>query len=219
MSPEFASLVNRVFDNVLDLTDRIDAHTQPDLNIEKNIIRQDLERFAATASGKSDRQSQEYELARRALIYWVDEVLTLADSTWKEMTLEFDYFNEQNRAWRFYTFGETAAQTGSSDVIETWYLCLVLGFEGDIGEAFREHLHQPLPGGATNSTQARQKWAENLARLIRKPTFADMTGEPLSGGVELLTGASWLRTIVACLFVSSVAFIVLFAIYWKVSRS
>lgn len=218
MTPEFAQPVNRIFDSVLDLIDRIERHEQPDLNEEKKLIRMDLDALTASASNQPGQRFEDFDLARRALLYWVDEVLTAADADWKDITLEFDYFAEKNRAWRFYEYGERAARSSSSDVIETWYLCLVLGFEGDIGEAFREHLHQPLPGGASMSVDARQAWANELARLIRKPSQTELSGEPLSGGVEPLTGATWLQTMLASLFVVSVAFVVLFAIYLKLSQ-
>ena len=219
MTPEFAQPVNRIFDAVLDLVDRIERHERPDLNEEKKLIRMDLDALTAGATHQPGQRVEDFELVRRALLYWVDEVLTAANAEWKDITLEFDYFAEKNRAWRFYEYGERAARASSSDVIETWYLCLVLGFEGDIGEAFREHLHQPLPGGASNSAEARRAWANDLARLIRKPSLPEMVGEPLSGGVEPLTGAAWLQTMLACLFVVSVAFIVLVAIYLKLSQS
>ena len=219
MTPEFAQPVNRIFDAVLDLVDRIERHERPELGEEKKLIRMDLDALTASASNKPGQRAEDFELVRRALIYWVDEALTFATAEWKDMTLEFDYFAEKNRAWRFYEYGERAARTSSSDVIEAWYLCLVLGFEGDIGEAFREHLHQPLPGGAGTSAEARQAWAHELARLIRKPTLPELNGEALSGGVEPLTGATWLLTMLACLFVVSVAFVVLLAVYLKLSQS
>lgn len=219
MTPEFAQPVNRIFDAVLDLIDRIEHHERPDLYEEKKLIRMDLDSLTARASNLPGQRFEDFELVRRLLIYWVDEVLTMANPEWKDITLEFDYFAEKNRAWRFYEYGERAARGSSSDVIETLYLCLVLGFEGDIGEAFREHLHQPLPGGATNSNEARRAWANDLARLIRKPSLPEMAGEPLNGNVEPLTGATWLQTMLACLFVVSVAFVVLLAVYVKLSQT
>ncbi|HTN01362.1 DotU family type IV/VI secretion system protein [Planctellipticum variicoloris] len=219
MTPEFAQPVNRIFDSVLDLVDRIERHERPDLGEEKKLIRMDLDALMAGASSRPGQRGEDFELVRRALIYWVDEVLTAAAVDWKDMTLEFDYFAEKNRAWRFYEFGERAARSSSSDVIETWYLCLVLGFEGDLGEAFREHLHQPLPGNASNSSEARQAWADELARLIRKPSLPEFNGEPLSGGVEPLTGDTWLQTMAGGLFVASIAFVVLLAVYLKFRQS
>lgn len=219
MTPEFAQPVNRIFDAVLDLIDRIERRERPDLNEEKKLIRMDLDALMARNAQGSAKSIEELDLTRRALIYWVDEVLTMADAEWKDITLEFDYFGEKNRAWRFYEYGERVARANSSDVIETWYLCLVLGFEGDIGEAFREHLHQVLPGGTSNSTSARQAWANELAKLIRKPSLPEMAGEPLNGSVEPLTGATWLQTMLASLFVVTVALIVLLAIFIKLGQS
>ncbi len=219
MSPEFAIPVNRVIDNVLDLADRIERHERPDLGQEKKLVRMDLDALTSTSANLPVPQRDDLELVRRGLVYWADEVLTLATPEWKDMTLEFDFFAEKNRAWRFYEYGERAARISSSDVIETWYLCLVLGFEGDIGEAFREHLHQPLPGGRTNSAEARQAWATELARQIRQKSQPDLAGEPLSGGVEPLTGDAWLQTLLTCLFAVTVALVVLLAIWLKLKGS
>jgi type VI secretion system protein ImpK len=215
MTPEFALPVNKIFDAVLDLVDRIEKHERPDLGEEKTLIRMDLDALTAVSSKKASHRLEEMELVRRALIYWVDEVLTVAHIEWKDMTLEWDYFGEKNRAWRFYEFGERGARVSTSDVIETWYLCLVLGFEGDIGEAFREHLHMPMPGGATTSNEARTAWAAEFARLIRKPTLPDMTGEPISGSVEPLVGASWLTAMSIFFALACFVLIVLGPIYFK----
>lgn len=215
MTPEFAQPVNRIFDAVLDLLDRIERHERLDLIQEKTLIRMDLDALTAMASNKPGQRLEDFELVRRALIYWVDEVLTRADVEWKNMTLEFDYFAERNRAWRFYEYGERGARVSSSDVIETWYLCLVLGFEGDIGEAFREHLHLPLPGGAKSSGDARQAWAADFARLIRKPTATELSGEPLTGGVEPLSGSTWLWTMATCFFAALAALSILLPIYFS----
>lgn len=219
MTPEFAQSVNRVFDAVLDLVDRIERRERPDLNEEKKLIRMDLDALTGSAANQSSAKREDLELAKRGLIYWVDEVLTTADPEWKDITLEFDYFAEKNRAWRFYEYGERAARSSSADVVEAWYLCLVLGFEGDIGEAFREHLHQPMPGGASNSAEARQAWAQELAKLIRKQNSPDLAGEPVSGGVEPLNGSAWLQTMAAFLFVAIVAGLVLGAIYLKLTKA
>ena len=218
MTPEFAQPVNRVFDAVLDLVDRIEHHERPDLNEEKKLIRMDLDALTAGATNQPGQRTEDLDLARRALLYWVDEVLTQADAEWKDITLEFDYYGEKNRAWRFYEYGERAARSSAPDIIETWYLCLVLGFEGDIGEAFREHLNQPLPGGAKTSAEARTAWANELARLIRKPSLPEKTGEPLTGGIEPLMGGMWLQTMSLGLFALSVALIVLIAIHLKLNQ-
>jgi len=218
MTPEIAQSVNSIFDNVLDLIDRIERHELSDLSEEKKLLRMDLDALTAVAPTNGGGNTSELQLIKRALIYWIDEVLTHATAEWQNMTLEFDYFAEKNRAWRFYEYGERYARTSSSDVIETWYLCLVLGFEGDIGEAFREHLHLPFPGGHDTSEEARKAWAQELSRQIRQPKLPEMVGEPLTGGVEPLTGTSWLQTTLGCLFVVSVAFVVLLSIWLKLRQ-
>ena len=209
MTPEFAKPVNELFGNVLDLVDRIERGESVDLNQEKSIIRQDLDALTAMASTKPGQRLEDFELVRRVLVYWVDEVLTDCHVSWKEMTLEFDYFGEQYRAFRFYEYAERGARVSAPDVIETWYLCLVLGFRGDIVDAYRNHLHIPLPGGARSESEAIKAWAVDFAQLIRKPSLPDFTGEKLVGGVEPLTGEYSLRIVGWCLIVVFLAACVL----------
>jgi len=47
----------------------------------------------------------------------------------------------------FYEYGERVARANSSDVIETWYLCLVLGFRRrTLAKHFANTCHQPPTG-------------------------------------------------------------------------
>ena len=67
MTPEFAQPVNKIFDAVLDLVDRIERHEQPDLVEEKTLIRMDLDALTAMASNRPGQRLEDFELVRRAL--------------------------------------------------------------------------------------------------------------------------------------------------------
>lgn len=217
MTPEFANLVNPIFHRVLDLMDRLERGERPDLEHERNLIRNELEDAELTAaSPESPVRLEEFQLAKRALIYWIDEVLTVANPDWKEITLEREYYGTRDRAANFYVEGELKARRSSPDVVETWYLAMVLGFVGDIGEAYdRHHLNRPLPGGTTNKDEARKFWAAELARQIRQPATSELSGEPLQGDVSPLYGTAFLQTAAAFLTVAVLAFAVLLVLWLR----
>ena len=205
MTPEFSSLVNPTLHYVLGLVSRIQRHDASlDLRSERDHIRGELEAAAATAdSHESPVSGDEFQLAKQGLIYWIDEVLTVADPAWQTMTLEWHYFQSLDRAWKFYVTGEKQALRSSPDVIELWYLALVLGFEGDIRNAFDEHLNEPLSAESSDG-QERQDWARKLERQIRQhkprdlqPTKLEGNVTTLSGGLHLKAAAGWSLTLVA----------------------
>lgn len=76
----------------------------------------------------------EFELAKRALVYWIDEVLISSDweeaGWWSHHTLERHFFDSRERAWRFFEKAAVARQLDSLDALETFYLCACLGFQG-----------------------------------------------------------------------------------------
>jgi hypothetical protein len=216
MTPEFAALVNPTFQYVLELLKRIRRDERLSLEHERALIRGELEDAELSAASEQSRvKIDDFHLAKLCLVYWTDEVLTQATPDWKEITLEREYFGTRDRAWRFYVDGENKARRSSADVVETWYLALVLGFEGDIGEAFREHLARPLPGGVTTSPEARVHWANELQRQLRSRQFPELVGSPLEGDLQPQTGAFWLQISLVCLSLTAAAFAVLAALWWR----
>ena len=201
MTPSYADLVNPTFNYVLGLLERVEQGERPDMELERNTIREEIEQAQLTASSPDHPvKAEEFALTKQLLVYWVDEVMTAAPSEevaewWSRHTLEYEYYNEQLRAIKFYTAGERGARRSSADVVEAWYLALVLGFEGDPVNAFREHLNRELPGQATTAEEARKNWAAELARQIRQSQVADLHADPLEGDVRPLTGVS--RLIIA----------------------
>jgi len=209
MTPEFASLVNPTFHEVLDLVTRIQHGGSVDLSRERSRIRSGLEQAESTASSDScPVRIEDFRLAKTALVYWIDEVLTVADQNWQSITLEWEYYNSRDRAWKFYVEGETKARKASPDVVEVWYLCLVMGFEGDPVFAFRERLKDSRYDHLSPE-ECRKAWAGELAGAIRQQTIPELAGQPLSGDVRPLSGASRLATALKWAAALLVAFVVL----------
>lgn len=142
MTPEFSQLVNPIIRHTIDTIERVRVGSA-NLKETKADLKSMLDRADHQSAAPDSRVSElEWKLAQRVLIYWLDEVLTVANPQWQSMTLEWEYYTSQDRAWRFYYDWETEAKKSTSNVAELWYLCLVFGFEGDIGNAFAEH---PIP--------------------------------------------------------------------------
>lgn len=76
----------------------------------------------------------EFDLAKRALVYWIDEVLINSNwqdaGWWSNHTLERHFFDSRERAWRFFEKAAVARQLENLDALETFYLCACLGFWG-----------------------------------------------------------------------------------------
>jgi hypothetical protein len=212
MTPEFAAVVNPTIHCVLDAVEEIRSGRVGNLSDKRQQIRNSLDEAGRVAAKHLSAVSQvEYELARRALVYWIDEVLTIADSNWQRMTLEWELFNSQNRAYKFYVDGELEAKRSSANVIELWYLCCVLGFEGEIVNAFSEHLNQPIPP-ETGEEEFRRQWIGGLASQIQREQFADLPEQPLEGDLRVLSGARLLSLAIGVaagtLFVSLVLVVI-----------
>ena len=103
--------------------------------------------------------------------------------------MEWHYYQSHDRAWLFYVDAETKARRSTADVIEVFYLSLVLGFEGDIADGFHR-VGQPVPQEVSDE-QARSKWAEKLSREIpEKQKLREPARPSLEGDVRPLWGAS-----------------------------
>lgn len=205
MTPEFAHLVNPTFHYVLSLVDRLQNGGDVNLEAERNRIRGEMQDAELTVSSPDHPvKKDDFDVARRALIYWVDEVLSVADHRWKDLILEDEIFGSRQRAWQFYFHAESQARNCHPDVIETFYLSMVLGFVGDIRDAFLNHLRRPLPGNVDDPEKARQVYGKDLSRQIRQsqpgsgPPAPQLMGDvrPLMGG-KLFTVAMGSLVLVA----------------------
>jgi type VI secretion system protein ImpK len=133
MTDDFAGFVVPVFRHVIELLTRIDQGECPDLEPERVKIVTLLEEAGRQAKA-SAQLAYDFALARHALVYWVDEMLINAPwshaATWKNRILEWQYFRERNRAERFYEEADKAVRLVSTDPIETFHLCVAMGFRG-----------------------------------------------------------------------------------------
>ena len=134
MTDAFANLVGPVFQHVVDLQDGLNAGESPTLQAERDRILAVLGDAERKAGASSSQLAHDFELARRALVYWIDEVLINSGwdhaTEWKQHILEWDIYQERLRADRFYEIAHEAETLAGTDPLETFFLCVTLGFRG-----------------------------------------------------------------------------------------
>jgi type VI secretion system protein ImpK len=155
MKEEIANLVHPVFKYGLELKERLARSDGADLDMLteqsklKGLLLTDLEarRFAEFGGDKPDhssmgrsadggrRSADGFLGIRYALVCWLDEIF-IADSrwseAWKEHILEQSLYSSRNRAWWFWEQARMAEGKGGNDALEVFYLCVMLGFRGEL---------------------------------------------------------------------------------------
>lgn len=138
MTDAFASLVSPVFQRVIDLQLRLEDGENPPLGVEREAIIVLLGEAERKAS-ESSQLAHDFELAKHGLIYWIDEILINSPWShameWRQQILEWDIFQERLRSERFFEKAQEAEGLANTDPLETFYLCVALGFRGRYMEA------------------------------------------------------------------------------------
>ena len=72
---------------------------------------------------------------RYALVCWLDELFVLdppGGRSWNEQKLEVALFGTNDRAWKFWEKARLRLTRSETDVLEVYYLCVMLGFRGEL---------------------------------------------------------------------------------------
>lgn len=161
MTPEFSELVYRVISSALDLKDRVDQGSSPDLEQERSRL---IERLPANVgAGLHADYSGDGKIflgARYALACWIDELFIVHSSwaeRWKPLILEQALFGTRERASKFWEQADIVLRRPNAprgpyppgaDALETFFLCIVLGFRGTYREdpgKIREYVDEMRP--------------------------------------------------------------------------
>ncbi|HEX8203414.1 MAG TPA: DotU family type IV/VI secretion system protein [Isosphaeraceae bacterium] len=133
MTDAFANVVSPVFQQVIDLQERVRRGENPALEPQRQQIRAVLDEAQNRATAMT-QLAHDFELARYALVYWIDEVLIASSWShameWKQQILEWEIFGERLRADRFYEQAQAAERLANIDPLEVFFLCVALGFRG-----------------------------------------------------------------------------------------
>ena len=133
MQEEIADLVHAVIDHGLDVKERLDRGEAPVLRPSRRRLKQLL---SGRERGQAATPTSTTELdIRYALVCWLDELFILDPAwgtQWNEHKLEVALFGTNDRAWKFWEKARRPLTRTDSDVLEVYYLCVMLGFRGEL---------------------------------------------------------------------------------------
>jgi type IV/VI secretion system ImpK/VasF family protein len=150
MHEAIAALVHPVLVRGLELKGRLDRGESPAFATEQAILEGLLtaglaEETASTASdgesrtirleGAIRRSTERLMTVRYALACWLDELFILEspwETRWNERKLEVTLNGTNDRAWKFWELARRPETRLDRDLLETFFLCVMLGFRGGL---------------------------------------------------------------------------------------
>lgn len=151
MKEKIAEIVFQVIEYGVDLQRRLETGRDVDIQLEQAHIQslllseeesqiysgfgRDLQPVSDGTLGQPQRMSATFLGARYALVCWLDEVFTLNQVScgqWTERKLEARLFGTNDRAWKFWEQARLAQVRPDCSELEVFYLCVSLGFRGDL---------------------------------------------------------------------------------------
>ena len=128
---------------------------------------------------------------------------------WNNNSLEFDFFNTQIRATNFYQQAKEADKLSTSDAIEVYYLCVILGFRGLYGAKQEE---SAFLADRMDLPQSIDEWAKHMSRRIKffKPPPPDVKKTPVAGAPPLMGRFLLVGSLLVCSMMTAVFVVVTF---------
>ncbi len=163
MTDAFTDVIAPVIQGVIDFQDGLQRGKHPTVEEQKRAL-VDLLNWSEDRAGRSSPDvARDFELAKRALVYWIDEILITSSwshaQEWTNQILEFSLYGESAAAVRFYEKAIEAEKRDSTDPLQVFFLCVALGFRGDLASNEEEirrwasRVHERITEGATQSEQ------------------------------------------------------------------
>ncbi len=206
MTDAFADVVAPVIQGVIDFQDGLLRGKHPTVDEQKRTLL-DLLKWAEDRAGRSSPElARDFELAKRALVYWIDEILIT--STWKhaqEWTnhiLEFSLYHESAAAIRFFEKASETEKRDSTNPLEVFFLCVALGFRGELSSDEEELRH----------------WASRVHERITEGTqhpeqyIPEPPGRPQERGLRPLQGGRLLLVVSLLVAVTAVVTLAAFIV-------
>lgn len=213
MRPDIANLVYPVFGHALKLKDRLargDDNTtvQKEQSILKGLLKSESEarrwsEFAGeitrtVAGGPSDG----FLGIRYALVCWLDEIFIL-DSPWKsdwsELSLEVALYGTRDRSFKFWDQARRAEARPETDALEVFFLCVMLGFRGDLSDA-PDRLKTWRDGTEAHLAQGQEREWPGPVEVQPAINVPPLTGTSRQQTALTVLGAALLLSIPAIMF-------------------
>jgi type VI secretion system protein ImpK len=211
MTPKFAQAVDPIFLYVLAMLDRISREEPLSPETERSRIRTLIDKAEASLGA-----GEEWDLAKYALVSWVDEMLVETfwngREWWSENVMEIDLFNTRQCNEEFFLKAHKAAQQRGRDALEVFYVCVILGFRG--------LYHEPDSGAeiarSLNLPPRLKDWTKQVAESIRlageRPRLVD-PGPEIVGAPPLRSRAVVVWPWLTALLMGVIGIVVVF--YWS----
>ncbi len=163
MTDAFTDVVAPVIQGVIDFQDGLLRGKHPTVEEQKRELI-DLLKWSEDRAGRTSPEvARDFELAKRALVYWIDEILITSSwshaQEWTNHILEFSLYRESAAAVRFYEKAIEAEKRDSTDPLEIFFLCVALGFRGDLASDEEEirrwasRVHERITEGTKHPEQ------------------------------------------------------------------
>lgn len=154
MRPEIAEKVHPLLRAGLLLKDRLEREENLDFPSEQAKLKElmltetasrgwrdfgsdiaDVSQMASRIGGSSRRNPDQFLGIRYVLACWLDELFIVDspwDAQWNEHKIEETLYGTNDRAWMFWEQAKLAEARQGTDALEVFYLCVMLGFRGDL---------------------------------------------------------------------------------------
>src|SRR5262249_28183751 len=93
------------------------------------------EKPTSSSADTGDAPAERFLGIRFALVCWLDELFVVSSSAadqWNERKLEGELYGTNDRAWKCWRQGEAAVLRPTADALEAFFLCVQLGFRGEL---------------------------------------------------------------------------------------
>lgn len=164
MNPAIAGYVQPILNRGLELKRRLESGETLDMEQAQrelmDLLKREVEpRYRGNVAGEKDFLGIRYPLA-----CWLDEIFIMDSpwsSDWTAQTFEWAMYGDRQAARRFWTQAEMALKSRGDDVVEVFFLCVLLGFRGryrDDPERLRQEFIEPAR--RTLKRSLAKKWEE-----------------------------------------------------------
>jgi type VI secretion system protein ImpK len=136
MRKETAELVQPILRHGLRLKERLGRGETLDRRNEQAELKR-LFRLAEGPASAADAPTDAFLGFRYPLACWLDEIFIVDPNSpwkaeWRDETMEFGLFRKRDRAHLFWEQARQAQARGDLEALEVFYLCVLLGFRGDL---------------------------------------------------------------------------------------
>jgi type VI secretion system protein ImpK len=205
MSPQFAGIVDPIFLKVIALMERVDRNEVTSPEWERQSLESAIREADAQASDAAS-----WNLAKYALTCWIDDLMISSSwkgrDWWESNSLEFALFKSRDRATKFFVKAKEAGELTRRDALETFYLCVILGFRG-----FYKLPEAQVLAGQLNLPMTIAGWTKNTAAAVQtrqgRPPIRETPQAP-GGAPPLESRYHFVGAAVTTVILSVVAFTV-----------